>query len=419
LHFLVLLAKIGNKLESWIEKVLNDKKRKGADQHHIREVNRSLILNHIREQKTMSRADLARYMGLSSTAIGHILEELLKEGMIVEEDRQDGHDHRTMLLSFNATAGYIIGGTLGRHHLTLLLTDLLATPIHRLDIPFPTGEGPVKGLSQLVKIIKEFLMQQQVTLSKLLGIGLGIVGTLDPSLQRTTEPTPFVGWAGVHLQQALQEALGVSVYLDNDGNMGALGENRYGAGRSERDMIYVKIGFGIAGGLILNHQLYRGYAGTAGEIGHIPVDFNGTLCHCGRSGCLETIAGARGILMEAQRLSPTITSMTQLIGEAKKGDPSCVHALERAGKYVGFALAALINSLNPALIVLDGSTTQAGELILRPLCSSLETHSLQVPFTHTQVVFAECSSGLAMPLGGVATVLDAAFDKNSSTHLSS
>jgi predicted NBD/HSP70 family sugar kinase len=87
-----------------------------------------------------------------------------------------------------------------------------------------------------------------------------------------------------------------------------------------------------------------------------------------------------------------------------------VYALERAGKYVGFALAGLVNSLNPALIVLDGSIMQAGEFVLRPLRSALEAHSLQVPFAHTRVTLAECS-GLAMPLGGVATVLDAVFSQ--------
>src|SRR5579884_1512546 len=331
------------------EKGSKDKKRKGADQHHIRLANRSLILNYIREQKTLPRSDLARYTGLSRTAIGNIIDELSKEGIIVEEEQRDGDDRRTTLLSFRAEAGYVVGGTMGRNHLTLLLTDLLGTPMQRQDMPFSTEQGSETGLPQLVQLIKEFIAQQQIEQDKLLGLGLGIVGTLDPSLQRTTVPTPFAGWAGVNLQQALEEALAIPVYLDNDGNMGALGESRYGAGRAQQDMIYVKIGTGIAGGLILNHQLYRGCVGTAGEIGHIPVDFNGALCHCGRSGCLEAIAGARGILMEVQRLSPTITTMRQVIEAAQAGDPGCVYALERAGKYVGFALAGLVNSLNPSL----------------------------------------------------------------------
>jgi predicted NBD/HSP70 family sugar kinase len=206
----------------------------------------------------------------------------------------------------------------------------------------------------------------------------------------------------------LEEILGVSVYLDRDGNMGALGESRYGAGRNESHMIYMKVGSSISGGFILNGQIYRGYTGAAGEIGHIPIDLNGTLCHCGRFGCLETVAGKASILREVQRFLPTITTLEQVIEAARAGDAVCKGVLARVGKHLGSVLAGLVNSLNPSLVVLDGSTMQAGDLIMRSLRATLEEHSLQVPFAHTRVEFAE-SSGLAMPLGGVATILDAIF----------
>jgi predicted NBD/HSP70 family sugar kinase len=198
--------------------------------------------------------------------------------------------------------------------------------------------------------------------------------------------------------------------LDKDGNMGALGESRYGAGRNEGNMIYVKVGSGISGSFILNHQLYRGYLGMAGEIGHIPIDLNGTLCHCGRYGCLETVAGRGGILMEAQRLSSMVTTISQVIEAARDGDAACMSVLVRAGKYLGFVLAGLVNSLNPSLIVLDGSTMQAGELLLEPLRTALAAHCLPLPFANTRVILAE-SNGLAEPLGGVATILDAIFSE--------
>jgi predicted NBD/HSP70 family sugar kinase len=393
------------------DRLLENKSRKGSDQRHVRESNRFLILNYIREQKMLPRSDLARYTGLSRTAIGNIVDELVQEGIIRQEDQRTGDDRRTILLSFNATAGYVLGGSMGREHLTLLLTDLLGTPIQRQNIPFSSSEGPEIGIPLLGKILREFVVQQQIAWTEIVGIGLGVVGPLDPALQKTTVPTPFLGWAGVNIQQSLEEALDIPVYLDNDGNMGALGESRYGAGRHVQDMIYVKIGSGIAGGLILNSQLYRGSMGTAGEIGHIPVEFSGTLCHCGRLGCLETIVGKDGILMEAQRLGSTAITITQIIELARAGDLACVQVLERAGNYLGFALAGLVNSLNPALIVLDGATMQAGELLLQPLRSTLEVHTLQVPFEHTCITLAECN-GLAMPLGGVATVLDAVFSKH-------
>ena len=387
--------------------LVDDKNGRGTDHRSMREANRFLVLNYIREQKTLPRSELTRYTGLSRTTIGTIVGELIEAGLVQQEDPQHGKDRRTNILSFNVNAGCVLGGTLGRGHLTLLLADLAGTPLQYVHLPFAAEEGPEKGLLLLVTRIRAFA-EQHVAWDKIVGLGLGIVGPLDPSLQKTTPSTLFRGWAGVNIQQALIHSLGIPVFLDNNGNMGALGESTYGAGRDERHMIYLKVGSGIAGGLILNHQLYRGENGTAGEIGHIPIDFNGSLCHCGRSGCLETVAGRAGILMEARRLNPTITSMKQAIAAAREGDPGCIHALTRAGKYLGFVLAMLVNSLNPSLIVLDGSTMQANTMTLQSLLSTLEVHCIPSLFASTRVMVSE-QHGLAMARGGVATVLTAVF----------
>lgn len=390
------------------EKVLKEKDRKGTDQHRVRESNRSLVLNYIRERSTIPRSDLAPYTGLSRTAIGNIVDELVKEGIVQQEEHRMGDDRRTNLLSFNATAGYVLGGTLGSQHLTVVLADLSGQPKQHLEIPFSLSRGPEEGLPLLGKLLKVFVAQQQIPWEMIVGISLGVVSPLALLPQKTTLPAAFARWANVDIQQILENDLGVPIYLDNDGNMGALGESRYGAGRNEGNMIYVKVGSGISGGLILNHEIYRGYAGTAGQIGHIPVDLNGHLCQCGRSGCLETVAGKNGILLEVQRFFPTLTTLPQVIEAARDGDAACAGALARAGRYLGFVLAGLVNTLNPSLIVLDGSTMQAGELILGSLRTAIETHSLPASFAHTRVTLAECN-GLAMPLGSVASILDEIF----------
>ncbi|HEY0752577.1 MAG TPA: ROK family transcriptional regulator [Ktedonobacteraceae bacterium] len=390
------------------ERILKEKGRKGTDQHRVRASNRTLVLNYIRERSTVPRSDLAPYTGLSRTAIGNIVDELVKEGIVQQEEHRLGDDRRTALLSFNATAGYVLGCTLGSQHLTLVLADLSGQPKQHLEIPFALSKGPEEGLPLLAKLLRVFVAQQQTAWEMIVGIGLGIVSPLALLPHKVALPAAYARWADIDIQQMLEAELGVPIYLDNDGNMGALGESRYGAGRGEGNMIYVKVGSSISGGLIFNHEIYRGYAGMAGEIGHVPVDLNGRLCQCGRSGCLETVAGKNGILLEVQRFLPTLTTLPQVIEAARAGDAACAGALARAGRYLGKVLAGLINTLNPSLIVLDGSSMQAGEFILQPLRASLETHSLPASRVHTRVTLAECN-GLAMPLGGVATILDAIF----------
>ena len=390
------------------ERLRKEKDRKGTDQRRVREANRSLVLDYIREHGSIPRSDLAPYTGLSRTAIGNIVDELLQEGIIQQEEHRSGDDHRTTLLSFNATAGYVIGGTLGYQRLTVLLADLTGRPVQHLEIPFAISRGPEESLPLLGKLLKVFVEQQQIPWEMIVGIGLGIISPLALLPSRTMLPSALARWTNVDVQRVLEDALGVSVYLDNEGNMGALGESRYGAGRNEGNIIYVNVDASISGGLILNQQIYRGYTGTAGEIGHIPVDLNGQLCQCGRSGCLETVASTDGILREVQRFSPTVNTLPQVIEAAQAGDVACLGALARAGKYLGFVLAGLVNTLNPSLIVLDGSSMQAGELLLQPLRVALETHSLPMPFANMRVTLAT-SNGLAMSLGGVATMLDVIF----------
>lgn len=389
-------------------KILNGKPRKGTDQHRVRESNRSLVLNYIRARNTVPRSDLAPYTGLSRTAIGNIVDELMKDGIVQQEEHRMGDDRRTNLLSFNATAGYVLGGTLGSQHLTVLLADLSGQPRQHLEVPFSLSKGPEESLPLLGKLLRVFVEQQQIPWEMIVGIGLGIVSSLAQLPQKTTLPASLARWANIDIQQVLENELGVPVYLDNDGNMGALGESRYGAGRNEGNMLYVKVGSGISGGLILNNEIYRGYAGLAGEIGHIPVDFNGHVCQCGRVGCLETVAGKNGILLEVQRFSPSLTTLPQVIEAARAGDAACAGALARAGRYLGFVLAGLVNTLNPSVIVLDGSTMQAGELVLQSLHTAIEAYSLPSSFAHTRLTLAGCN-GLAMPLGCVATILDAIF----------
>src|SRR5258708_12175452 len=189
------------------EKILRDNNRKGADQHGVRESNRSLILNYIRARNTVPRSDLAPYTGLSRTAIGNIVDELVQEGIIRQEENRTGEDRRTTLLSFNATAGYVLGGTLGRQHLSVVLADLTGQPIQRLDIPFSLSKGPKEGLPLLERFLKVFVAEQQISWEMIIGIGLGITNPLDLFMQKTTLVSPFPGWPGVDIHHTLKHDL--------------------------------------------------------------------------------------------------------------------------------------------------------------------------------------------------------------------
>jgi glucokinase-like ROK family protein len=405
---------------------------KGADPQFMREHNRLLVLNFVREHGPIARATIARQTSLSRTTVSAIIDALLADELVREGETQSATSaggRPATLVYFNAAAGYIIGVDMGRSHLTLLLTDLAAQPVARRSGPFVIDQGPDACLAQVVAALTDFLTEQGVAWAQIVGVGMGIPGPMDARLHKLVSPPRMPGWNGVDVRRILGQRLGVPVYVENDANLGALGESRYGAGRDVIDLAYIKIGTGIGGGLVIGGQVYHGSCGSAGEIGHVTLDENGPVCSCGNRGCLEAIASADAIVADARAalsLRRGVPSSAALVGAAGvlnglanpdiadvvqaalQGDPASRAAIAHAGEHVGVALASLVNLTNPSLILVDGGVARAGELFLDPIRRAVAARSLAIASHHAHILVGELRDN-AIAFGGVATVADAAF----------
>ncbi len=399
----------------------------GADPQSMRQFNQLLVLNSIRLHGPLARVAIAERTGLSRTTVSSIVDALLEEGLVREGDtlhaaRAGGR--RATLVHFEANAGYILGLDIGRSHLTILATDLAAeTPI-RSSGPFQATLGPEICLPQITERIRSFVIEYDIPWDRIVGIGIGIPGPLDSERQTLISPPRMPGWDGVEIGQFLRQELDVAqIYIENDANLGALGECRFGAGRGVSNLAYIKIGTGIGGGLVMNGTIYRGSFGSAGELGHVTIDENGPLCDCGSRGCLETIAGAAAIVADARaarslvlagdhaermQSREAIHDIADVIQAAQEGDIACRVAIERAGEHIGAAIASLINLVNPSLILFDGGVTRAGELLLEPLRRTVGARSLRMAWARTSISTGELGNN-AIALGAVSMVIDAAF----------
>lgn len=401
--------------------------RHGADIRAMREYNRLLVLNRVRSAP-LTRVDIARQTGLSRTTVSSLIDSLLAEGLVREGDVLDaapGGGRRPTLVQFHATAGYVIGVDIGRSHLTLLLTDLAAEIVARWSGPLAAEEGPDACLPRIVAAARALVAEAGLTWDRIVGAGAGIPGPIHYGRHTLVVPPRLPGWDGVNVRQMLERELGVPVYLDNDANMGALGESRYGAGQGVDDLAYIKIATGIGCGLVLGDSIYRGSVGSAGELGHVSIDEDGPVCDCGNRGCLETIAGADAIVHDAGvrsgRAAPATPAahaayngrasscdVAQVVQAALAGDEHARAAIEQAGEHIGVAVAGLINLFNPALVLVDGGVTRAGELLLAPLRRTAAARSLAVAWNATRIEAGRLGDH-AIALGAVSTVLDAAF----------
>jgi glucokinase len=212
-------------------------------------------------------------------------------------------------------------------------------------------------------------------------IAVATPGPTDPHTGTVVEAPNIPGWINLPLRRHLEEQFHVPVAIGNDANLAALGEYRYGAGQGHRHVIYVTISTGIGGGIIMEDRLLLGVRGLAAEIGHVTVLPDGPLCGCGHRGHLEAVASGTAIaswveMMLAQGAESSLPvdeklSAKHIAQAAREGDPLAVAALERAGNFIGQALAEFLHIFNPSIVIIGGGVSQSGDLLLDPIRAAM------------------------------------------------
>src|SRR5258706_5204935 len=255
-------------------------------------------------------------------------------------------------------------------------------------------ENLIEEIANLVTRLKEA--------GPIKAVGLGIPGLVNRETDRVLISTGLPSAAREDIHSELMKATGMRFELENDANAAAYGEYKAGAGRGARDIFYIGIGEAIGGAILFDGKLWTGASGCAGEVGHITINTEGTECVCGNTGCLETVASGPNIARRArERLDRDSTSSlsslakkenltaAELAHEATQGDDFSIMMIERTGKYIGTAVASIINLLSIERIILGGGVMEAGELILNPIIEEAGKRSFQPCFDSTKIVAAE------------------------------
>jgi predicted NBD/HSP70 family sugar kinase len=277
---------------------------------------------------------------------------------------------------------------------------VLAEEAEPLDVDASSAEG----FDRAEALVNRLVEATGIGLGKVIGVGLGVPGPIDVESGTLGSTAILPGWTGINPSEELSARLGVPVYVDNDANLGALGEMVWGSGRGVKDLAYIKVASGVGAGLVIDGQIYRGPGGTAGEIGHITLDESGPVCRCGNRGCLETFAAARYVLPLLQSSHGAELTMERVVQLAREGDPGCRRVVADVGRHIGSGVANLCNLLNPSRVVLGGDLAEAGELVLGPIRESVSRYA--IPSAARQLSVAPGAlGGRAEVLGALALVL--------------
>lgn len=293
---------------------------------------------------------------------------------------------------------------IGTRHMAITLADSAHEVLVEQSLPLPHEHRADTSLDRAALLVVELLERVGSSLQELLGIGIGLPAPVDAATGTITVPGILRGWDDAPVAQVMSKRLGVPVFVDNDANLGALAESRLGASRHYQDSVYVRVSHGTGAGVTLAGRLHRGFAGTAGEIGHVQVDAGGVVCLCGSRGCLNTVVGAPALIevLRASRGALTLRDITTL---AVDGDPGCRQVVADAGATIGAVVAGLAIAVNPQCVVVGGELAETGEILLGPMREAIRR---RVPLNHLaplEVLPAELG-GRAEVMGAVLTVLE-------------
>jgi predicted NBD/HSP70 family sugar kinase len=339
-----------------------------GEKNLLKRLNRSAILRLVWTEPGISRSAVAERIGITKSTVSQSVAELEEAGWLESgtNDTSTTLGRPTIPLTLASQNFALIGAEIRMHEINVVAVDANGKVIAQQQ-----SNGDYHNVSQAIDHLEHNIR----TISKdpklenrtVLGVGIGVPGPVDTT-QGLILHTPNLGWKRIAMHAMILERLPEirNLHVDNDANMAVFAEYLFGQHKQSADLMYLYIETGIGGGLILNHKLYRGRRGFAGEIGHMTVLPNGTRCSCGNQGCAETLFSVWALLDTYQKETKQKISIEQFIEKLEQQDPIAKRIINKAGTYLGIFLGSLANIFDPKLIIIGGKFAQLGNTILEP-----------------------------------------------------
>jgi predicted NBD/HSP70 family sugar kinase len=336
----------------------------------IRDINRQIVLNYVREREPISRATIAREAALQRSTVSEIVEALTGEGLVEEigEGKSTG-GRRPTLLRLRTVGAIAIGVNVTPTYTTVASSDLAGVVVQQEA--FPTDPNPDRTFGRIIEIIRKFSEQGAIE-----GVGVSIPGLVTPGTGRVIF-VPYFKWRDLPIAEMISQSTGLPVTIDNDANAVALAELWFGRPeiRDARDFIFVLVADGVGTGIIFDGQVYRGVRGAAGEFGHMIVGSDAPVpCSCGNDDCWEAFASERAATARYQKLTGTSSApdFETLIDRALTGEQEAKTALTETARYLAIGISNLVVGFSPEAVIVGGAMTRAWPLIEKTLTEKIE-----------------------------------------------
>ncbi|CDI12323.1 Transcriptional regulator protein (plasmid) [Agrobacterium pusense] len=350
------------------------------DQQTTRAMNRRLILNLIRREEQLSRADVAAATGLSPAAVTFVVSDLISEGYLIEgKTIPGGGGRRPIPLEINYAGHLAIGIKMNVGSLECVLTDLSTATLSSLTIEFK-DPSPQSVLDVAQKAVTRLQRLAPEGAGLLTGVGFSMPGTIDAERGICIKSHRFF-WENVPFASMLQERVNVPVWMEDDTLAFALAQHLFGLGRQHKVFTAVAIGVGIGCATVVDGKVQRGAHGHAGKIGHSMHHPDGPLCECGRHGCLQAYYSEPAILERWRQARGKDGNVDRYAMKeaALQGDPAALDILQEAGAAIGLHLARMVDIVDPEIIIVGGEAVSFGDLLFNPMRKALELNCFTPP----------------------------------------
>lgn len=374
-------------------------------------VDQARLLRLLRDLGPQSRVALGDQVELSRSKLAVEIERLLETGLVVQDGLAASRGGRRSHNVRIAPSLRFLGVDIGATSVDAAVTNAELEVLGHLSEPLDVREGPVAVFERVLALAAK--LREAGLAEHFDGAGIGVPGPVRFPEGVPVAPPIMPGWDGFPIREVLSQELGCPVLVDNDVNLMALGEQQAGVARSVRDFLCVKVGTGIGCGIVVAGDVHRGVTGSAGDIGHIQVDPDGSPCACGNTGCLEAHFGGNALVRDATALAQAgrsaelavrLEAMGRLTPEdvsaaAGAGDTASLELIRLGGTRTGQVIAGLVSFFNPGMVVIGGGLTGLGHTLLASIRTQVYRQSLPLATGNLPIVLGE--------LGQVAGVVGA------------
>lgn len=398
----------------------------GKNQGDMQIQNRSTVLRILHAKGHLSRKELSRLSGLTPSTITNIIKDWQESGLVVENGSAAGARGRNqVMLEINPDCRYVVGIQLARDYIAgglfNLNVDLLKS--ERIAI---TGENTMQELLRKMKGMTWRLLGDEATTQKTAAIGIGTPGPLSISEGKITYASNFPGCRNIPIKQIFEDEFNIRTVIEHDADTAALAEKLFGAGRNADNLIFVAAGAGVGAGVILNGEIYHGTSSTAGEIGHMTIDFQGPRCECGNYGCLELYCSSQAVCRQARKMLQTTHRNSALSAcdtitpaniatAVRTGDAAAIALVTAAASQLGYGIVSIINLLHPDLVILGDEMSQCGEIWIDSVRKAAVSRLM--PELAAQVKISGASLRDPFLYGSGAVAIESLFEDPNQFHL--